>query len=60
MSNVIPLVRKEAVDAAWDRFQAQSSKLIDDRNLLRDRAFMEELARRERSWKHLFWAGDCR
>lgn len=56
MSNVVPLIRPEAVDAAWYRFQAQSLRLVENNRLLADRAFMEELARREREWKRLFWA----
>lgn len=58
MSNVIPLVRQDAVDAAWYRFQAQSLRLGEKPSLMADRAFMEELARREREWKRLFWASE--
>lgn len=58
MSNVIPLVRPEALDAAWERFQAQSLRMIEQPRLLADRSFMEELARREREWKRLFWASE--
>lgn len=58
-AEIIPIIRPEAVDAAWQRFQAQSLRLIDNPRLYSDRSFMEELARREREWKHRFWANEA-
>lgn len=59
-ADVIPIVRQEAVDAAWARFQAHSVQLVGNPRLYADRSFMEEMARREREWKRLFWAGEGR
>lgn len=58
MSNVVPLVRPEAVDAAWLEYQAHVARSIEDRFLLTDRVYMERWARLERDWKRLFWAGE--
>ncbi len=60
MSNVIPLIRPEATEAAWNEYQAHVARSFDDRMLLTDRIYMERWARLEREWKRLFWAGEGR
>jgi hypothetical protein len=59
MGDVLPLIRKGAVDGAWASFQEYACKLVDDSSLITNRSFMEEMARRERIWKKLFWAGEA-
>lgn len=59
-ATVIPLVRPEAVDAAWSAYQAHAQRALVNRSLLADRAYMERWATLERQWKRLFWAGEGR
>lgn len=58
-ADIIPLIRKGAVERAWEAYRVHASRLVDDRRLTIDRSFMEELARREREWKRLFWANEA-
>lgn len=55
-ADVIPFIRPEAVEDAWNEYQAHVSRSIEDRFLLADRVYMERWARLEREWKRLFWA----
>lgn len=59
-ADVIPIVRPEAVNRAWDTYQAHIMRSSHDRTLLSDREYMEKWARLEREWKRLFWAGEGR
>lgn len=57
-ADVIPLIRQEAIEAAWERYSDHVAESIDNRTLLNDRTYMERWARLEREWKRLFWAGE--
>jgi hypothetical protein len=56
MSNVIPLPVPPSADAAWARYQALASRMIDDPRLALNRGFMEQMATAEQTWKVAFLA----
>ena len=59
-AEIIPFIRQEAIEAAWETYSDHVAESIDNRSLLTDRQYMEKWASLEREWKRLFWAGEGR
>lgn len=53
-AEIIPLVRQEAVDAAWLEYRDHVARSFDDRTLLTDRAYMERGIRLHEKFRRLF------
>lgn len=54
MSNVIPLIRPESIDAAWEEFAKHASRLHDEPRLILSRSYMEQHIRLHERFRRLF------
>ena len=53
MGDVIQIAPREAVDGAWEAYRAHAARMIDNRQLILDRGYMEQLAMLEERFKRL-------
>lgn len=53
MGEIVEIVSRNEVDAAWSAFQKHAQRSFDDRRLILDRGYMEEWARLEARFKRL-------
>lgn len=56
--NVVPIAGERAVNEAWEDYAAMARRIGEDSNLLFDRSFNEQLARKHDRWRKLFLMGE--